>query len=100
MLTVVNRKAFGNAFVNLPNGEYKSLANCVWHGPKGFSSKPALFPVYGNELKRLFQEILKVSNVTSADAREYLEQLRDDEGTTMAGVAEVYVFLQRHRANE
>lgn len=99
MLTVVNRKAFGNAFVNLPNYGYERLKSCVWHGPKGFSSKPTLRPVYGHELDRLFHEILKIPNATSAEAREYLEQLRDDESTTIADVAEVYVFLQKHRAN-
>lgn len=99
MLTVVNRKAFGNAFVDLPNYEYERLKSCVWHGPKGFSSKPVLHPVYGHELDRLFREILKVPNATSAEAQEYLEQLRDDESTTMADVAEVYVFLQKHSAN-
>jgi hypothetical protein len=99
MLTVVNRKAFGNAFVNLPNYEYERLKSCVWHGPKGFSSKPVLHPVYGHELDRLFREILKVPNATSAEAQEYLEQLRDDKSTTMADVAEVYVFLQKYSAN-
>lgn len=99
MLTVVNRNAFGNAFVALPDHKYERLKSCVWHGPTGFSSKPVLHPVYGRELDRLFREILKVPNVTSAEAQEYLEQLRDDESTTMADVAEVYVFIQKHSAN-
>ncbi|KAF2262892.1 hypothetical protein CC78DRAFT_605161 [Lojkania enalia] len=93
------RKAFGNSLVNLPNGQYEHLKSCVWHGPKGSSSKPALYPVYGYELDRLFREILKVQNATSTEAQEYLEQLRHDESTTMAGVAEVYVFIQKHCAN-
>ncbi|KAF1960437.1 putative heterokaryon incompatibility protein [Byssothecium circinans] len=95
---VINRKAFGNVFVNLPKYKYDLLKNCVWHGPKGFSSKPALRPVYGHELDRLFREILKVPNATSTEARECLEQLRDDKSTTMADVTEVYVFLQKHHA--
>lgn len=98
MLTVINRNAFGNAFVDLPNYEYERLKSCVWHGPKGFSSKKALQPVYGHELGPLFQEILKVPTVTGAEAREYLEHLRDDKLTTMADVTEVYVFIQKYRA--
>ncbi|KAF2276420.1 uncharacterized protein EI97DRAFT_458354 [Westerdykella ornata] len=93
------KKAFGNAFVNLLNDEGERLKSCVWHGPKGFSSKPALQPVYGHELDRLFREILEVPNVTGAEAREYLQQLRDDKSTTMADVTEVYVFLQKHCAD-
>lgn len=98
-LTVVNRKAFGNPLVDLLNYDHERLKSCVWHGPKGFLSKPALLPVYGHELDRLFRGILKVPNVTSAEAREYLELLEDDESTTMADVTEVYVFLQKHCAN-
>lgn len=100
MLTVINRKAFGDAFVKLPNHKCERLKSCVWHGPKGFSSKPVLRSVYGHELYRLFREILKVPNATSAEAREYLEQLRGDRSTTMADVTEVYVFLQKHRAKK
>lgn len=99
MLTVINRKAFGKAYVNLLNGKFRDLKSCVWHGPKGFSSKPALHPVYSHELDRLFREILKVPNTTIAEAREYLEQLKDDKSTTMADVTEVYVFLQKHYTN-
>jgi hypothetical protein len=99
MLTVINRKAFGNPLVNLPNRKYEMLKSCVWQGPKGFSSKPALCPVYGRELDRLFREILKVPNATSAEVQEYLEQLRHDRSTTMADVTEVYVFLQNHCAD-
>jgi hypothetical protein len=99
MLTVINRKAFGSSFVNLPNREYEWLDSCVWQGPKGFSSKPALRPGYGHELDRLFRQILKVPNATSAEVQEYLEQLRHDESTTMADVTEVYVFLQNHCAD-
>ncbi|OKL55903.1 hypothetical protein UA08_08808 [Talaromyces atroroseus] len=80
-----------------PTEELK--VNCVWQGPEGFSSKPALCPVYGYELNRLFREILKVPNATSADVKEYLEQLRHDKSTTMADVTEVYVYLQNHCAN-
>jgi hypothetical protein len=99
ILTVVNRKEFGNAVVNLPNYEYKRLESCIWRGPKGFSSKPALRQVYGHELNRLFREILKVPNATSVEAQKYLEQLMNDESTTMAYVAEVYVFLQKYCAS-
>lgn len=99
MLTVINRNAFEYHFVNLPNRKYKFLESCIWQGPKGFSSKPALRPVYGHELDRLFREILKVPNATSAEIQEYLEQLRHDESSTMADVIEVYVFLQNHCAD-
>jgi hypothetical protein len=99
MLTVINRKAFGSHIINLPNRHLRFLDSCVWQGPKGFSSKPALRPVYGHELDRLFREILKVPNATSAEVLEYLEQLRHDKSTTMTDVAEVYVFLQDHYAD-
>lgn len=95
MLTVL-RKAFGNGDVNLPNDDFKRLKSCVWHGPKGFSSKPALYPVYGHGLEKLFREILKVPNATSEEALEYLETLRNDGSTSMADVAEVYEFLQKY----
>ena len=98
MLTIVNRKAFGNAVVNLSNHKQKHLKSCIWRGPKGFRSKPALCAVYGPELDRLFRDILKVPNATRAEAEEYLEQLRRDESTTMTDVAEVYVFLETYYA--
>lgn len=97
MLTVVNRKAFGDAFVNLANDEHKLLSRCVWNGPQGIASKPALCPIYGHELSPLFRDVLEISNTTSAQARAHLEQLKDDESTTMADVAEVYVFLHKYR---
>jgi hypothetical protein len=92
VLTVVIRKAFGTLFdkryfINLPNSKYELLNKCVWRGPKGFSSKPALRQVYGRELNRLFREILKVPNVTGTEARKHLKQLKDDESTTIADVA-------------
>ncbi|KAH8697486.1 putative heterokaryon incompatibility protein [Talaromyces proteolyticus] len=93
------KEAFGNHLVNLPNGKYECLESCVWQGPKGFSSKPALRPVYGHELDRLFREILEVPNATSAEVQEYLEQLGHDRSTTMADVTELYVFLQNHCAD-
>lgn len=119
MLTVINRNAFGNHCINLPNRNCMFLAGCVWQGPKGFFSswpplrpvygsvwqrpkgfsKPALCPVYGHELDRLFRKILKVPNATSAQVLEYLEQLRHDETTTMTDVAEAYMFLQSHYAD-
>jgi hypothetical protein len=95
MLTIINRTAFHNHIINL-NHNCRFLDSCVWQGPKGFSSKPALCPAYGHELSRLFREILKVPNATSAEVQEYLEQLRHDKSTTMADVTEVYVFLQNH----
>jgi hypothetical protein len=98
MLTIAYRKAFNSSFINLPNDTFNSLENCVWYGPKGFTSKSALHPVYGRELHRLFQVILKVPNVTSIESREYLEQLRHDESTTIASVAEVYVYIQKQCA--
>lgn len=99
MLTATNRKAFGNTFINLPNGKYEFLERCVWQGPKGFSSKPALCPVYGHELERLFREILEVPNTTGTEVKEYLEKLMDDKSTTMSDVTEVYVFIQKHCAD-
>lgn len=98
MLTNVNRKAFGNHIINLLNGKYEYLDYCVWHGPKGFSSKPVLRQIYGDGLDRLFREILKIPNATSAEAQEYLEHLRNNASTTMEDVTEVYVFLQDHCA--
>ncbi|KAI7975524.1 hypothetical protein EIK77_005890 [Talaromyces pinophilus] len=93
------KEAFGYHVINLPNRNCRFLDSCVWQGPKGFSSKPALLPVYGHELDRLFRKILKVPNATSAEVLEYLEQLRHDETTTMTDVAEAYVFLQNHYAD-
>ena len=58
--------------------------------------KPALRPVYGHELNRLFVEILKVPNATGAEVEEFLGELRDDKSTTTADVTEVYVFLQQY----
>ncbi|KUL87498.1 hypothetical protein ZTR_04598 [Talaromyces verruculosus] len=93
------KKAFDNHIINLPDLNWRFLDSCVWQGPKGFSSKPALHPVYGHELDRLFRKILKVPNATSAEVLEYLEQLRHDETATMTDVAEAYVFLQNHYAD-
>lgn len=98
-LTVLNRKAFGDAYINLPNEEFERLNNCAWQGPTSFLSKPVLRQVYGHELDRLFQGILKVPNVTSAEAQEYLRELRGDESATMADVAEVYVYLHKYCAS-
>jgi hypothetical protein len=100
MLTVVNRKAFDTACVKFPNCEIYRLESCVWDARKGFLSKPVLYPVYGDKLSELFQSILKVPNATSAEAREHLEQLRDDDSTTMADATEVYVFLQKYHADK
>lgn len=100
MLAVINRIAFVNHIINLPNRNSRFLDSCVWLGPKGFSSKPALCPIYGHELDRLFRDILKVPDVTSAEALEYLEELKHGESTTMTDVAEVYVFLQEHYADK
>ena len=91
MLTVVDRKAFSNAWVNIRNGRYVPLERCVWYGPKKFPSKPLLHSIYGHELDLLFRQILGVPNVTSAEAREYLQQLRGDKSTTMSDVDEVYM---------
>jgi hypothetical protein len=100
MLTVANRAAFVNALVKLPNHKFALLESCVWHGPKGFSSKPALLPVYGYELNHLFRTILEVPNATATEAGVHLLQLRENNSTTMADVAEAYLFLQEHRQNE
>lgn len=99
MLTVIARKAFGNHFINLPEHNSTRLISCVWQGPKGFSSKPTLRPVYGSELDRLFQKILKVPDATAIEALEYLEQLRGKRSTSMADVTEVYVYLQKYYVN-
>lgn len=81
------------------NNNYQFLKNCVWHGPRGFSRKPALYSVYGHQLHRLFQEILQIPTVTSAEALEYLEYLKGENLTTLADVVEVYVFLQTFHIN-
>jgi hypothetical protein len=99
VLTVITRKAFGNRFINLGEHNYTRLRSCFWQGPKGFSSKPTLRPVYGPELDRLFQMILKVSDATGAEALEYLEQLRGKTSTSMADVTEIYVYLQKYHVN-
>ncbi|KAH7305596.1 putative heterokaryon incompatibility protein [Stachybotrys elegans] len=93
------RKAFGNCFIDLSSDKYARLKSCVWYGPKGLSSKPALSQVYGNGLTRLFREILDVPNATRAEAEEHLERLRNGVFTTMKEVAEVYSFLQEHHMN-
>jgi hypothetical protein len=72
------------------------LEDCVWSGPRGFSSKPALLPVYGRKLARLFQQILKISDVTVAEALEYFKQLKDIKTTTIADVIDTYVFLHEN----
>ncbi|KAK8912646.1 hypothetical protein VCV18_012325 [Metarhizium anisopliae] len=92
------KRAFGNELVNLPDDKYELLRSCVWNGPKGFTSKPALCPVYGHGLDRLFREILQVPNATCAEALEHLKTLRNDTSTVMAEVVDVYVFLQMHHA--
>lgn len=99
VLTSVNRKAFENALVPGLDSQYMHLKSCVWHAPKGFSSQPVLQPIYGRGLYRLFREILKVPNLTNGEAWVYLRQLRDDQSTTMADVAEIYVYLQDNYAN-
>jgi hypothetical protein len=99
VLTVITRKAFRNRVINLPEHNKMRLSSCVWQGPKGFSSKPTLRPVYGPELDRLFQKILKVPDATGAEALEYLEQLRGKKSTSMADVTEVYIYLQNNHVN-
>lgn len=99
VLTKIDREAFANSPVALHNDQSQSLTNCVWIAPRGFSSRPALFPIYGDELARFFVEILGVPNVTSVEAQEHLEQLKGDKSTTLKQVAEVYVFLQTHHAS-
>lgn len=100
MLAAINRIAFLNHTINLPNHNSRFLGECIWLGPKGFSSKPALCSIYGHELDRLFRDILKVPNATSAEALKYLEELKHGESTTITDVAEVYVFLQEHYADK
>ncbi|KAH7130730.1 putative heterokaryon incompatibility protein [Dendryphion nanum] len=90
------RNAFGNDYINFPNGKHHHLKKCVWNGLKGFSSKPALRPVYGDELSSFFQKILQVPDATCAEALTSLKQLKDDKSTTIEDVCEVYVFIQEH----
>ncbi|USP80364.1 uncharacterized protein yc1106_07638 [Curvularia clavata] len=90
------KETFADSTVALLDGKSQYLTSCVWIAPKGFSSKPALFPIYGNELNRFFVDILGVPNVTSVEAQEYLEKLKGDLSTTLAQVMEVYVFLQTY----
>jgi hypothetical protein len=98
MMIFVYRNAFRGHCLNLPNREVTRLESCVWHAPKGFS-KPTLCAVYGPELRRLFRDTLEVPNATSTEALEFLAQLRRKKSTTIADVAQVYVFLQEHCAD-
>ena len=93
-LIVFKRDAFANRLIALPNGEFESLENCVYHGPKGFSTRPVLNLIYGSELARLFQEVLKVSNATSGDVLDHLKGLQENSSTSIADVVTVYTYLQ------
>lgn len=99
MLTVTNRMAFKTASIALLYSDVEGLESCVWHGPKDSLVKPALWPVYGDELDRLFRKILRVPNATSIDALEHMDQLRSDDSTTIADVTDIYVFLQKYHAD-
>lgn len=98
MLIISDRDAFDNAGVNLPNGDYHFLSRCVWRAPNGFSEKHHLRSIYGQELDRLFQDILCVANATVTEVLQHLQRLKDVDSTTMDDVAEVYMFLQKHSA--
>jgi hypothetical protein len=100
MLIAANREAFKGAFIKVGDGEIKPLVDCVWDAPKGFPSKPILSVVYGAELKPLFRDILDVPNATSAQARVFLTELREDESTALTDAIEVYLFLQDHCPNK
>lgn len=82
--------------INLQSDDFEVLRNCVWDGPEGFPSKAILCPLYGRDLERLFRGILEVRDVTSAEAQNYLEELRQDGSTTMVTVTKVYVYIQSH----
>jgi hypothetical protein len=85
-----------NRIIHLPDQRVVGLEDCVWSGPRGFSSKSALLPVYGRKLARLFQQILKIPDVTVAEALEYFKQLKDIKTTTIADVIDTYVFLHEN----
>jgi hypothetical protein len=92
-----HRESFHEVCIDcLPGQEFANLKDCVWNGPQGFSSKPALLPVYDDELAQLFKQILKVPDVTTEEILEYLKQLKDDKTTTMTDVVEAYVFLHEN----
>jgi hypothetical protein len=100
MLIAAHMKAFDDSHINLEKRKFVNLRDCVWDAPKGFSSKTVLRLVYGPELEPLFRDVLKVSNVTSTEARRFLEQLQHDKSTTIADAIEVYLFLQNHCLDE
>jgi hypothetical protein len=100
MLIAANREAFNGFEFGFEDGELESMSDCVWDAPKGFPFKPVLSVVYGAELEPLFRDILEVPNATLAEARRFLEKLREDKSTAMADVIEVYLFMQNHYSNE
>jgi hypothetical protein len=100
MLIAANSEAFDDLHISLGNRKFAQLRECFWDAPKGFPSKPVLRLVYGTGLEPLFRDILKVPNVTSAEARRYLKKLQGDKATALEDAIEVYLFLQDHYPNE
>jgi hypothetical protein len=100
MMVAAHGKAFDDFHVNLGKRKFVNLRNCVWDAPTGFLSKVILRLVYGPGLEPLFRDVLKVSNVTSAEARRFLGQFQDDKSTTRVDAIEVYLVLENHCLNE
>ncbi|KAF2008954.1 putative heterokaryon incompatibility protein [Aaosphaeria arxii CBS 175.79] len=92
------RKAFCDNGIVLSYNNYVSIGDCSWHGPKNHFIRPALFPVYGRELDRLFREILNVQNITAVEAEEHIQGLRD-KGATIEDLTDIYVLIQEHCAD-
>ncbi|KAF2187468.1 hypothetical protein K469DRAFT_772048 [Zopfia rhizophila CBS 207.26] len=92
------RQTFCEEVIALPSGDFVSANNCVYHAPLGFTSKPSLSLIYGNELAELFQ-ILRVPDASCAEVLEHLQRLRLDTASTMSAVAAVYNYLQVHFGN-
>lgn len=94
----MNRETFREELIALPSGNFVSANNCVRHAPPGFTSKPSLSLIYGNELTELFQ-ILSLPDASCAEVLEHLQQLRLDKASTMSAVEAAYSYLQVHFSN-
>ncbi|PVH94635.1 putative heterokaryon incompatibility protein [Periconia macrospinosa] len=93
------RSAFSKLGIPFTDGTFRALEDCVWHGPRSYAHKPALYPIYRHELQRLFQDILNIPNMASEDSREYLLELGRNRSSTMADVIEIYVHIKAHCAD-
>jgi hypothetical protein len=95
----MNRVVFRRNVIALSDETFVSASACVYDAPGGFSSKPSLVAVYGNDLFDLFQRILTIPYASATEALAYLQLLRSDARSTMATVAGVYNYLQNNCAS-